>query len=858
MQFSLSKRSWLGSRYGVLLFAFVVAVAFVGVWSYQLWQGKERAILTSETAAENLARASEDANNRTIQAVDLILTSVAAGMKPGGWANGQKGRAFLSSLLDEAPQVREVAFADTLGMVTNISRRGVIPDLSVAHEAYFQQALSGTMPSLLISKPYAGRLLGDNQAAEPNTDFWHLIAARSVYDDIGGFLGVAIAVINPGFLQEQINALDVGRRGHIAYYRYDGELLVRGGNISRFIDSTSHANHPLFKTYLPQREWGTFRQADDYVMGAESIVSYRATTRWPFVVAVVLNVDETLAPWLREATDFSIVMAGGLAVLLLLAFIVYRQRATAEQAEEQLTLLGTALETSANMALITDFDSRIVWVNDAFCKQFGYEFHEVVGKNPNILKSGLVSAEAIAEMWELTLSGRTWNGEMINQRKDGSLVIVNQTISPIMNADGEITHFVAIHDDITERKRSEERLLEAKNEAEEANKAKSEFLASMSHELRTPLNAVLGFAQLLQFDPQHPLSEKQNVHVESILEGGDHLLQLINEVLDLARIEASKIDFSFEVLNGYDVAEECVALSLPLGESQGVKIINTLGKENAPLLRTDRVRFKQALLNLLSNAVKYNKIDGKVIVDGLETDDGFMRFTVKDTGVGIAEKDHDSVFQMFHRLGADPMIAREGTGIGLTVTKLLVERLGGRLGFESENGVGSTFWIELPLASNSDAGIWVNVVRTGVEAVDNDHRVLLSIIDKVGSTDFDDQDLSQVFDELLDYTQYHFQREEAIMRACEFPEFNQHQAGHKALRLHVSGMMDEWLKSPSPKSREELHKFLQDWLFNHIVKDDAEIAAFTKGKDQKIAKALETLAHQIHPLKTVFSEENQL
>lgn len=842
------KITWLGGRYGILFLAFVVSVAFIGVWSYQLWQGKERAIRSAEVAAANLARASEDANNRTIQAVDLILTSAAISLRPGGLMQRGKGNDFLFSLLDEAPQVREVAFADLLGKVTSISRRGPLPNLSVAREPYFQQARSGKLPSLFIGKLSPGRLLGDYGSREADASFWHIIAARAMYDDEGAFVGVVLAVLNPRFLQEQVNALDVGRRGYITYYHYDGELLVQSGNDTGSIARISHADTPLFTDYLSQREWGTFRQKADAIYSEASIVSYQTTTRWPIVVAVVLNIDEALADWLREANRFSAVMAGGLSVLLILAIIVYRQRTHVEESEKQLTLLGTALRTSANMALITDRDANIVWVNEAFCKQFGYEFDEIIGQNPSILKSGLIPPNMVADMWDVILRGQIWNGEMVNRRRDGSLVVVNQTISPILDENGEITHFVGIHDDITERKQSEKTLLEAKNEAEEANKAKSEFLASMSHELRTPLNAVLGFAQLLQYDPGNPLKPAQEVYVESILEGGNHLLQLVNEVLDLARIEASQIDVTLEVIDSYPIVSECVALTIPLGESQGIRIINEFSHGSAIAIRTDKVRFKQALLNLLSNAVKYNKPNGLVTVDGFETEEGFMRFLVKDTGVGIAEEDRDNVFQMFRRLDADPMITREGTGIGLTVTKTLMEHLGGRLGFESEKGSGSTFWIEIPLASNGNPEIWKDVVRTGIEPIDNDHNFLLSLLGKVAQPGLDDASLQKVADELMDYTDFHFRREEAIMEACECPRMKVHRKNHYSLRQKVNEEILSKVKSDDPDKQEQLFSFLQNWLFDHILKEDSEIAACAKNKEHLVKKALRGLPSPVEKI----------
>ena len=393
-----------------------------------------------------------------------------------------------------------------------------------------------------------------------------------------------------------------------------------------------------------------------------------------------------------------------------------------------------------------------------------------------------------------------------------------------------------------ERRRQIAGLLQkTKEEAEKANKAKSDFLASMSHELRTPLNAVLGFAQMLKLDPQSPLSPAQNEHVESILEGGNHLLELVNEILDLARIEADQINLSLEEVTASEVVADCVALTTPLGEPRGIKIADQFSGVPAAVLRTDRLRFKQSLLNCLSNAVKYNKDGGTVTVDGRETEDGFLRISVTDTGVGIAEEDYAGVFQMFHRLGADPMISREGTGIGLTVSKLLVERMAGRLGVESEEGVGSTFWIELPLTSNEEVIIWTDAQRIGIDAIDKDHQVLISLTNKISLRSIDDEDLDKIIEELIDYARYHFRREEAVMEACDYPDLETHQALHRELTSQVSDLAESWLKERDPRMLHHLRKFLWEWWINHIVQVDSEISQYTKGKDKDIRRALKAL-----------------
>lgn len=248
-----------------------------------------------------------------------------------------------------------------------------------------------------------------------------------------------------------------------------------------------------------------------------------------------------------------------------------------------------------------------------------------------------------------------------------------------------------------ERAETERALLEAKEKADSANKAKSTFLSSMSHELRTPMNAILGFAQMLEFNPTEPLTKAQKGSVGHIMEGGQHLLELINEILDLAKVEAGMVELSIEDISVRTTLDECLSLIHTMAEDRGIEIAVGEGFNTTAEIRTDHMRFKQSLLNLMSNAVKYNRPDGKITLDCHETPGGMLHITVADTGAGIPEDILGELFEPFSRLGAENTKV-EGTGIGLTITKQLVESMDGHIGVDSEVGKGSTFWIELPLA----------------------------------------------------------------------------------------------------------------------------------------------------------------
>jgi len=255
--------------------------------------------------------------------------------------------------------------------------------------------------------------------------------------------------------------------------------------------------------------------------------------------------------------------------------------------------------------------------------------------------------------------------------------------------------------DITKLKRAQEDFRQARDEAEAASLAKSEFLSSMSHELRTPLNAILGFAQLLDTDPSLPLQEDQQESVDQILSGGRHLLTLIEQVLDLARIETGNIAVSLETVVLADVYRDCVPIAETLASKREITLKYTPADPSLALL-ADTTRLKQVLLNLLSNAVKYNKHGGEVTLSSTPTDHGTIVIAVGDSGAGIPPEKQEMVFEPFNRLGAETS-ATEGTGIGLTISKELVHLMNGSIDFESKLGEGSIFRVELPMATARQA-----------------------------------------------------------------------------------------------------------------------------------------------------------
>ena len=411
------------------------------------------------------------------------------------------------------------------------------------------------------------------------------------------------------------------------------------------------------------------------------------------------------------------------------------ERKVAEDAlrasEERTRLI---IETASDAVIGMDTAGRITDWNRQAELTFGWSREEAVGR---VLAATIIPPrfrQAHTDGLHRFLA--TGEGPMLNRRievtgldRKGREFPVELTICPVQW--GATVGFTAFLRDITERKRAEEEIRRAREEAEQAkeqaeraNRAKSEFLSRMSHELRTPLNAVLGFGQLLEMDG---LNEEQQESVGQILKGGRHLLDLINEVLDIARIETGRIALSIEPVGVAEAVLGAVDLIRPLAAERGIKlgveVPDSLGHVAA-----DRQRLKQVLLNLLSNAVKYNRPGGSVAVRCAPIGPGEIRVEVTDDGPGIAPEYMGRLFMPFERLGAESS-GVEGTGLGLALSKRLVEVMGGRLEVETERGRGSTFSVSLPVVESPESRFERDDARGLVLAALNGEGTLLHIED---------------------------------------------------------------------------------------------------------------------------------
>lgn len=389
--------------------------------------------------------------------------------------------------------------------------------------------------------------------------------------------------------------------------------------------------------------------------------------------------------------------AEGRTVIWTIVQDITARKAAELELEKSYSLLNAALEATADAILVVDETGNISKYNKLFTAMWRIpdnilatgEDEQAVGYVLNQLKDPDGFLAGVQSVYNHPLDESFHELEFIDGR-----TIERYSRPQLLNEKpvGRVWSFR----DITRRKIIEENLLQSKQAAEAANRAKSQFLANMSHELRTPLNAIIGFSQLLEIGVPTPLIGEQKEAVSHILNSGRHLLNLINEILDLARIEAGNVTMRIDKLNLLPLIDEVTHLIMPSAKERSISL-HTQGYAEL-YVKADKVRLRQTLLNLLSNAVKYNRDSGSINIRYLLADQ-WARILVTDTGRGIPEEHQAKLFQPFQRLGAENSQI-EGTGIGLYIAKQLIEDMGGTIGFESRENVGSTFWIELPISEN--------------------------------------------------------------------------------------------------------------------------------------------------------------
>ena len=363
---------------------------------------------------------------------------------------------------------------------------------------------------------------------------------------------------------------------------------------------------------------------------------------------------------------------------------------------EQNRKLSRAVEQSSASIIITNSKGVIEYVNKKFCDTTLFNFDEVLGKQARILKPGREPVKENKDLIDTIFSGKDWSGEYLNRRKNGGKFWEYASISSIEDTNGKITHFIAIAEDITERKKIEKELISAKEKAEEVSKAKSQFLENMSHEFRTPLNGVIGMTQLLSLTG---LSQEQKDYIEMIKYSSEILLNLINDILDYSMIESGILKMKLKSFNVKELVRKTSHILNFEAKKKDLTLDVNFKDDFLYNVKGDPQRINQILMHLIENSIKFTE-KGKVVIDIYEenriNNKVFINLSVTDTGIGIPQDKIDSLFESFTQLDASSTKTYKGLGLGLSIVKRLLDMIGGKISIESKVGQGSTFTCKIP------------------------------------------------------------------------------------------------------------------------------------------------------------------
>ncbi len=442
---------------------------------------------------------------------------------------------------------------------------------------------------------------------------------------------------------------------------------------------------------------------------------------------------------------------------------IARDITSRKQSEAQFRLLSRAITQSPVSVVITDAGGAIEYVNPKYTEVTGYKLDEIVGSDPGVLKSGYHSKVFYNNLWETILSGKDWHGEFRNKKKNGELLWESAIISPIIDDQGNITHFVEVKEDITEKKKMIEDLKFAKEKAEESDKLKTAFVQNISHEVRTPMNGIMGFIDLLESSSK--LQDKQMEFIEMIRYSGNRLLNLINDLVEISLIESGETKVYNDKASVNDVVKRLYEQFLPEAEKKGIDFQYQTGlSHNHSVIETDEMKLERILRDLIDNAIKFT--NKGTIRFGYTLDGDVLQFYVKDTGIGIPEDIKEVIFDSFRQ--ADSTITRpyEGSGLGLAIAKAYVIMLGGQIWVDTEPEKGSVFYFTLPYKVPVQYRIAEEKSQTKIE--DNiGKKTILIVEDDPVSREF----IQSVIEESLDVNILHAENgQKAVDMVKENPE----------------------------------------------------------------------------------------
>ncbi|HEV2302929.1 MAG TPA: ATP-binding protein [Stellaceae bacterium] len=686
-------------RAGVFLIVATIVAAILASWSLRRHELKRT---RSELANLGLVLAQD--MTRTLQTVDLVLKKTRMDLLASAAADPQLFERQMGSAathgnlvaeMKNLPETQAIALIGADGRLVNSSRFWPVPDVDFSQIRIYRYLRANDDGGVAVAGPAIARLTG--------VPSFYL--ARRIDGPGGVFRGMVVAVFEIPYFERFFGRITVSPGGSVALFRRDGRLLGRYPQRPELRGRKLAAQSPWYAAV--KAGGGTF-YAPGTLTGIRRIVSVQPLEGFPLVVSTSVTEDAALAPWRRQSVPIAL---GALCAVIGFAVLFHalaRQSKRLEEQAAELAQTADALRDSEeyfrDFALVssdwfweTDESHRFSFTSD-HVRKFGQNPEYRVGRTRRQLAA---DADADPEKWEAhfkTLERHEPFRDFVYTRRVGNDEerVIAVSGKPVFDRSGRFVGYRGTGRDITREVTAERALREAKTAAETANRAKSQFLANISHELRTPLNAILGFAEMLGKGLAGPVSPRQREYADFIYQGGAHLLHVINDILDLVRVDAGRLELREE--DGVDprrIAEASLALVRERAESGAVSLSCEI-EDEAPLVVADPTRLTQILINLLSNAVKFTDSGGSVVLMVRRSEEGGLDFAVRDTGSGMTPAEIEIALEPFGQVDSSLARRHEGAGLGLPLARRLAELHGAELRIESEKGRGTTVTLRLP------------------------------------------------------------------------------------------------------------------------------------------------------------------